>query len=108
MPRKPADPHYGLTDDEFKRFASACQTTFNYISADLPENMPRSHVIEMVLDAGRCREHGGGFSGPGKQSERVAEWRKFYDERIEPIVSANYGKPKFNKMMKEIFPHSRY
>lgn len=92
----------GLTEEEFQRFKRACRRTWQAIGGDIltdRESIPRSHVIEVVLDADYILTYGD-FHGK--------EWQTFYKERLSPWVSRNYDTAKFKKLMKEVFSFERY
>jgi len=115
------DKYLGLTEDEFKQFGDACHRTWNYIGADIfqvegvGDSIPRRDVVELVIDAGRLREHGMGMHGSHAKNN---PWQQLYDKRIRPWLDANYlstnskGKivvnPKFARLMKEVFQYERY
>jgi hypothetical protein len=90
----------GLTEEQFKLFTRSCHSTLGAIFSDAwgDKTAPRSHVIEVVLDADYMRMYGVG----GK------EWIELYDTVINPWISKHYSTPKFKKLMKEVFPFSRY
>jgi hypothetical protein len=117
----PTDKYLGLTEDEFKQFSTACHRTWNYIGCDIfqvegvGDSIPRRDVVELVIDAGRLREHG---SGVFRDSADTKAWQQLYDKRIRPWLDANYlttnskGKivvnGKFARLMKEVFIYERY
>jgi hypothetical protein len=98
MAKKPTP----FPEAHFQVFDKACHKTWNYINSDMPENVTRSVVMEMVLDAGRIRQHG---TPDGMKRE---EWNTFYNTHFEPWVSANYGNTAFKAITKRVFPNNRY
>jgi hypothetical protein len=90
-----------FTEEEIKRIGSLAAATWDYIGADalrcLEENgekpvMPRSHVIEMVLDASYMETY---F---GKKPEDKALLERFRKQDYKDMI----------KMVKPAFPFARY
>lgn len=96
----------GLTEEQFSRFASACHAVYQSLGGDWAQagmtSFSRADLIEVVLDADNVREWGV-RQGPGRK-----EWETFYDKHIRPWLTKHYGTPKFNNLMKLVFPYSRY
>jgi hypothetical protein len=102
------DKYLGLTPDEFDRFKRACLRTWQTIGQDMINSlwanaglseMPRSDVIELVLDADHMRMYGEQFT---------KDWIPFYGLRLEPWISEHYHWPSFNRLMREVFPFEHY
>ena len=96
----------GLTENQFKRFSSACWQTYQAIGGDMGDGgRSRKDQIEFICDADYIRMYG--ERGGGRNAESLP-WAKFYDETISPMIRGNYGTKPFMAMMKKVFPHSRY
>jgi len=96
----------GLTENQFKRFSSACWQTYQAIGGDLGDGgRSQKDQIEFICDADYIRMYG--ERGGGRNAESLP-WAKFYDETISPMIRRNYGTKPFMAMMKKVFPHSRY
>ena len=96
----------GLTENQFKRFNSACWQTYQAIGGDMGDGgRSRKDQIEFICDADYIRMYG--ERGGGRNAESLP-WAKFYDETISPMIRGNYGTKPFMAMMKKVFPHSRY
>ena len=96
----------GLTENQFKRFSSACWQTYQAIGGDMGDGgRSRKDQIEFICDADYIRMYG--ERGGGRNAESLP-WAKFYDETISPMIRSNYGTKPFMAMMKKVFPHSRY
>jgi len=96
----------GLTENQFKRFSSACWQTYQAIGGDLGDGgRSQKDQIEFICDADYIRMYG--ERGGGRNAESLP-WARFYDETISPMIRSNYGSKPFMAMMKKVFPHSRY
>lgn len=103
----------GLTEEEFARFSRACKATWQTIGGDILDastcgpsgSIPRSHVIEVVLDCGYVLTYGESL---GRAPYNRIAWAEFYEGRLAPWIHEHYGTPRFNKLMKEVFPYARY
>jgi hypothetical protein len=102
------DKYLGLTPDEFDRFKRACQRTWQTIGQDMINSlwanaglseMPRSDVIELVLDADHMRMYGEQFT---------KDWLPFYGLRLAPWIEEHYHWPRFHKLMQDVFPFAHY
>lgn len=90
----------GLTNEQYKAFKRASNRTLAIIGNDFMqegETYTRDHIVEIVLDADYIRMHGGDKN-----------WSIMYDKVIRPWLKDNYGEPRFNKLMKDVFPYARY
>lgn len=107
---KKGDPNLGLNEEEFERFRRACNATWQAIGGDCSEanggkSMPRSTVVELVLDADRIEMYGG-----DRATTRDApnDWTSFYATRLRPWIIENYGSAAFKKLMARVFPYKLY
>ncbi len=100
----------GLTQSQFKRFSRACHSTYGALGGDWSEAEPRGRSqkaqIECICDSDYIRMYGEPYRGNKPNTD--VPFTKFYDEVIRPMFTQFYGKPVFMKMMKTVFPHSRY
>ncbi len=95
----------GLTENQFKRFSAACLATYSAIGGDMGDGgRSRKDQIEFICDADYIRMYG---ERGGRKTEAVP-WTQFYDETVSPMIRGNYGTKPFVRMMKKVFPHSRY
>jgi hypothetical protein len=96
----------GLTENQFKRFSSACWATYSAIGGDMGDGGRSQKVqIEFICDADYIRMYGERNRG---RNAAPIPWATFYDETISPMIRGNYGTKPFMAMMKKVFPHSRY
>lgn len=65
-------------------------------SIDYSVTMPRSHVIEVVLDAGHLESHGGGGGGMGSTHSEV----------VKRFRALTYDQKKY--IARQAFPYSTY
>lgn len=104
MPKELPKDLLGLTEEQFRAFDIACNSTLNAIAGDLfvegNETMKQAEVIEVVLDADYVRNYGGGH--------RNKDWYTQYDTIYSPWISKHYGTPKFKKLMAYVFPFKSY
>lgn len=94
----------GLTEDQFLQFSRACNqvwASLAHMVVDGRSSIPRCEVIEVCVDAENFVTHGKPYGESWKQ------WNRFCPV-IDVWVSDNYGTPKFNQLMKEVFPFGRY
>jgi hypothetical protein len=121
MPTTTAEKKYlGLTEEEFHRFRRACNSTWQAIGGDILDagggrDIPRSTVVEVVLDAGYLLTYGEQGGRPrlklgtvAQGDQFVATWPSFYNERLNPWVREHYNTAAFKRLMKEVFPYARY
>lgn len=106
VPARPASVPF--LEEHFEAFSNACHNTWNYVAADMPENVRRSEVIEVVLDADRIQRHGYCKHSRPVRFQSYDDWKTFYDTHIEPWIKANYGNAAFKALMKRVFPKERY
>lgn len=95
----PAYAKCGFTEEQFKRFHTACHSTFwavlpDCLSCDESAYLEQDEVIQTVCDADYLARYG------GMSKEHTAEF--------EAVISKHYDTPAFNQMMKSIFPFKRY
>ena len=96
----------GLTENQFRRFSAACWATYSAIGGDMGDGgRSQKDQIEIICDADYIRMYG--ERGGGRNAESLP-WAKFYDETISPMIRGNYGTKPFVRMMKKVFPDSRY
>jgi len=96
----------GLTENEFKRFKAACWATYHAIGGDLGDGgRSQRDQIEFICDADYIRMYG---ERVGSRYAEHLPWWKFYNETIRPMIRAHFGTKPFMRMMKQVFPHSRY
>jgi len=103
LSKKPYVPHFNLTEEQFNRFKSGCNTTLSYVAEGLSPRASQKEVIETVLDADRVATFG---CSERSQAARQ-EWSLFYETTIRPLFK-HYSTPAFSKMMKEIFPKGSF
>jgi len=100
---KTKDDFLGLDPAHFKIFSEACNRVYQTVGHELgPKAIRRNDLIEVVLD-------GGFFDTYGKpHSLSHKEWEVLYKTTLRSWISEHYGTPKFNKLMKLVFPFERY
>ena len=95
----------GLTENQFRRFSAACWATYSAIGGDMGDGgHSQKDQIEFICDADYIRMYG---ERTGRKTEAVP-WTQFYDETVSPMIRGNYGTKPFVRMMKKVFPDSRY
>ncbi len=96
----------GLTENQFRRFSAACWATYSAIGGDMGDGgRSQKDQIEIICDADYIRMYG---ERGGDRNAESLPWAKFYDETVSPMIRGNYGTKPFVRMMKKVFPHSRY
>jgi hypothetical protein len=93
----------GMPEEVFARFDRACHSVYQSLGGDWAEAgmkvFPRKDLVEVVLDADNVRTWG---------ERNSKDWQQVYDTHVRPWLDKNYGTPAFHKVMKLIFPYSRY
>jgi len=100
MTKKTRAPKFehGLTPEQIKQFQAAAQRTWETIAYDLLDanggkSIPRSHVIEVVLDADYMKTYGR-ITDPGVEAFRTNYEPGAYEAKIA--------------LLKQTFTFSRY
>lgn len=94
----------GLSEDDFRRFERACDSTLNAIAPDLKGSHSRSAIVEVVLDADYLERYGE-FS---RSLNKTSPWAIFYRTTLAPWIEKHYHEPAFKKLMAFVFPFGRY
>jgi hypothetical protein len=111
---QPTKKYLGLTEEQFRRFSGAAHATWQTIAPDIFQSladngertvMPRSHVVEVTLDADYMRVYGEGGRAYGQSHN---EWTKFYDAVLKDWITKHYHTAAFKKLMRQVFPFAYY
>ena len=94
----------GLTEEQYRRFKSACRSTYQTIGADLGP-IKGTDLREVIVDADYLLMYG--ERGRGRTGTPI-DWETFYKTIISPMITKNFDTAPFKAMMKDIFPFKMY